>query len=408
MEKFLKFLSGYVWLLIQGEQCERFLNLCRARGISIRKLCRRGEEEITCVMSVRDFFQLRPIRSKTGVHIRVLKKHGLPFFFLHNKKRKAFFAGILLCFCLMAVLSSKIWNIHIEGNLRNSTPEILEFLGEQGIVHGIAKGKINCSDLAAAVRRQYPEITWVSARIEGTRLILTIQEEEIEQDSIETEPPPCNLVADVEGTIVKIVTRSGIPVVKQGDSCQKGDLLVLGRLDLLNDSQEVIRYEYVHADADIYVEHQMSYYKEFPLEYVKEIPEGKARSDYALRMGNWIFATGGKGKDGWRRIFSDSQLRITENFTLPVFWGKITSEKIKKVNAVYSKEEAKAIAAKQLQQYEENLIEKGLQISANNVKIDIDYKSCTARGSLTVIEKAGKETSVEIQEEPKERTSENG
>ncbi|MDO4307716.1 MAG: sporulation protein YqfD [Eubacteriales bacterium] len=408
MERFLKFLSGYVWLLIQGEQCERFLNLCRARGIAISKVCRQREDEITCVMSVRDFFRLRPIRSKTGVHIRVLEKHGMPFFFLHSKKRKAFFAGILLGFCLMALLSSKIWNIHIEGNLRNSTPEILEFLGGQGIVHGIAKGKINCSDLAAAVRRQYPEITWVSARIEGTRLILTIQEEEIEQEAITEEPSPCNLTADVEGTIVKIVTRSGIPLVKQGDICKKGDLLVLGRLDLLNDSQEVIRYEYVHADADIYVEHKLSYYKEFPLSYMKEIPDGSSRSDYSLRIGSWVFATGGKAKEGWRQIFSDNQLRITENFTLPVFWGKFTSEKIKKVNAVYSKEEAKTIAAEQLRQYEENLIQKGLQISANNVKIDIDYKSCTARGTLTVIERTGKETAPEVQEQPEERTSENG
>lgn len=408
MERVLKFLSGYVLLLIRGPQCERFLNLCRARGIPIRRLCRREEEEITCVMSIRDFFCLRPVRSKTGVHIRVLEKHGMPFFFLHNKKRKAFFAGILLCFCIVLVLSGKIWNIHIEGNLRNTTPEILEFLEEQGIVHGIAKGKINCSDLAAAVRRQYPEITWVSARIEGTRLILTIQEEEIKQEDAQEEPAPCNLTADVEGTIVRIVTRRGIPLVKQGDVCKKGDLLVLGRLDLLNDSQEVIRYEYVHADADIYVEHKLSYYKEFSLNYEKEIPTGSTRADYRLRIGNWVFGTGGKGKDGWQQTFSESPLRITENFTLPVYWGKTVSEKMQKVNAVYSKEEANAIAVAALHDYEENLIQKGLQISANNVKIETDYNSCIARGTLTVIEKTGKETSVEVQEEPQERTSENG
>lgn len=308
----------------------------------------------------------------------------------------------------MLVLSSKIWNIHIEGNLRNTTPEILEFLGEQGIVHGIAKGRINCSDLAAAVRRQYPEITWVSARIEGTRLILTIQEEEIKQEDVQEEPAPCNLTADVEGTIVRIVTRRGIPLVKQGDVCKKGDLLVLGRLDLLNDSQEVIRYEYVHADADIYVEHKLSYYKEFSLNYEKEIPTGSTRSDYRLRIGNLVFATGGKVNDGWQQAFSESPLRITENFTLPVYWGKSVSEKMQKVNAVYSKEEAKAIAVAALHDYEENLIQKGLQISANNVKIDIDYKSCTARGTLTVIEKTGKETAPEVQEQPEERTSENG
>lgn len=402
MEKFLKFLSGYVKLLICGDQCERFLNLCRTRGISIRKICRRGEEEMVCVMSVRDFFCLKPIRNKTGVHIHVLEKRGMPFFFLHSKKRKAFFAGILLCFCLMVILSGKIWNIHIEGNLRNTTPEILEFLEEQGIVHGIAKGKINCGNLAAAIRRQYPEITWVSARIEGTRLILTIQEEEIRQEDSKEELSPCSLTADAEGRIVKIITRRGIPLVKQGDVCKKGDVLVLGRLEILNDSQEVVRYEYVHADADIYVEYELAYYKEFPLNYIKEIPSGNARSDYRIRIGNWIFSTGKKAEEGWTRILSESPLRITENFTLPVFLGKITSGKMQKAEAIYSKEEAKALAIEELQEYEKNLMEKGLQISANNVKIETNYKSCVARGYFTVIEKTGKETSVEVQEEPLE------
>ncbi len=399
MERFLKFLSGYVQLFICGDQCERFLNLCRTRGISIRKICRRGEEEMVCVMSVRDFFRLRPIRSKTGVHIHVLEKRGMPFFFLRSKKRKAFFAGIVLCFCLMVILSGRIWNIHIEGNLKNTTPEILGFLEEQGIVHGIARGKINCSNLAAAIRRQYPEITWVSARIEGTRLILTIQEEEIQKESEKEEEAPCSLSADVDGIIVKIVTRRGIPLVKQGDTCKKGDVLVLGRLEILNDSQEVVRYEYVHGDADIYVEHQLAYYKEFPLNYSKEIPTGDIRADYQLRIGNWIFSTGKKKKDGWNRSLKETPLRITENFTLPVFWGKMVSEEMQKVEAVYSREEAKAIAAEELQEYEKNLIEKGLQISANNVKIETDYKSCVARGRLTVIEKTGKETPVEMGED---------
>lgn len=408
MERVLKFLSGYVFLEVSGEQCERFLNLCRAGGISIKNLMRMENGSIQFVLSVQDFFCLRPIRSKTRVHIRVLARHGLPFFFLHSKKRKAFFVGILLCFCLMIILSGKIWNIHIEGNLRNTTPEILDFLEEQGIVHGIAKGKINCSELAAAVRRQYPEITWVSARIEGTRLILTIQEEEIHEETAQEKEAPCNLIADVEGTIVKIITRSGIPMAAQGDTCQIGDLLVLGRVDLLNDSKEVIRYEYVHADADIYVEHKLPYYKAFPMNYKKVISEGGSKNNFFVRIGNWYFASGGILRDGWRRTVSEKQLRLTENYTLPAYFGKINSEKIKTVDAFYSKEEAKNIAIETLQDYEKNLIEKGVQISANNVKIEVDYDSCTASGTLTVIEKTGKEVSADIQELPEERTAENG
>ena len=151
--------------------------------------------------------------------------------FFSEAKKKGFFLGTLLCFCLMVTLSCHIWNIHIEGNIRNSTPEILEFLEEQGIVHGIARRKVNCSQIAASVRKQYPEITWVSARIEGTRLILTIQEG-VQQDAVEEETSPCSLVSELEGTIVKIITRTGFPIVKEGNEIKKGDLLVAGRLEL--------------------------------------------------------------------------------------------------------------------------------------------------------------------------------
>lgn len=406
MEKILRLWAGYVLISVEGEQTERFLNLCRSRGICIRNLSCPDDRHLTGIISVRHFFLLRPIRSKTRVHIRILEKHGMPFFFFRSKKRKAFFLGILLCFCLMVTLSCHIWNIHIEGNIRNSTPEILKFLEEQGIVHGIARRKVNCSQIAAAVRRQYPEITWVSARIEGTRLILTIQEG-VQQDTAEEESSPCSLASELDGTIVKIITRTGFPIVKEGDEIKKGDLLVAGRLELKNDSQEIFRYEYVHADADIYVRHKLSYYYEFPMEYEAEVSQGTQKKGGYLKLGNWYLELSTKLPEGWRKTTEEFPLRITENFKLPVSFGRISMEQYKRVQSIYTKEQAKTKAWKHLQLYEEKLIQKGVQISANNVKIETNHNSCVSRGSLEVIEKTGKEIPVEILEQPTERTSEN-
>ena len=52
-------------------------------------------------------------------------------------------------------------------------------------------------------------------------------------------------------------------------------------------------------------------------------------------------------------------------------------------------------------------MEKGLQISANNVKIEVDHKTCISKGPLEIIEKTGREVPVEIQGQPEERTTEN-
>lgn len=90
-------------------------------------------------MQAADFFRLRPLRNKTGVHIQIIQRRGMPFFFLRNKKRKAFFTGMILGGILIFFLTGRIWNIHIEGNIRNSTGEILDFLDKQDINHGMSK-----------------------------------------------------------------------------------------------------------------------------------------------------------------------------------------------------------------------------------------------------------------------------
>lgn len=407
MEKFLRLLSGYVRVTIEGEQLARFLNLCRGRGIPVRKVKYTGEEKLSAILSAEDFFKLGALRNKTGVHIHIEEKHGFPFFCFRNRKNKAFFVGSLLCLCILFLLSGHIWNIHIQGNITNSTPELLEFLEGQGISHGIRKSRVNCSRLSALVRREYPDITWVSAKVEGTRLLLTIREGE-DRELPSGEKPACDLVSDVEGQIVRMVTRKGTPLVKVGDSCKKGDILVLGRVDVKNDSQEVVRYEYVHGDADIYVKHDLAYYKEFPMAYRAQEPMEAGKKSFYIRLGRWYLGDSLKRQKDCTMEIEEFPLRLTENFVLPIRLGKVTRTRHESKKAVYTEKQAKAIALGALHRYEEKLMQKGLQISENNVKIEIENTVCVSRGKLTVIEKTGREVPAASQEQPTERTAQDG
>ncbi len=121
------------------------------------------EKKLTARISIADFKKLAPIHSKTHVRIHILEKRGLPFFLYKSWRRKCFLVGILLCALLLFWLSGRIWNIHIDGNVKNSTPQLLEFLDQQGVIHGISKKNVNCSEIAALLRKNYPDITFVSA-----------------------------------------------------------------------------------------------------------------------------------------------------------------------------------------------------------------------------------------------------
>ena len=69
---------------------------------------------------------------------------------------------------------------------------------------------------------KYPEITWVSAKLEGTRLTLEVQEGIFTGDDMPKEQTASNLAAEKDGTIVKMVTRAGVPLLHPGDTCKKG------------------------------------------------------------------------------------------------------------------------------------------------------------------------------------------
>ena len=404
MGKWEFYRKGYVRLRFWGEDPERFLNLCAYHKVPVWNLVSR-EKMYEMNTSVEGFRRLKGICRKSRVKIKIIGKHGLPFFFYRNKKRKAFFLGFFLGLGILFLLSRHIWNIHVEGNVYNSTQTILNYLEELNVRHGVLKKDLDCSYIAAQMREKFPDITWVSAKISGSRLILEIKENGALEKSKEAENTvPVDLTAQTSGTIVSMVTRQGTPLKRQGDTCAAGEVLVSGRLDIKNDSGEIIRYEYTQADGDIYIQHDLEYYQEFSMDYEKPVYTGEKKKGLLLQLGDYYLRM--KGKSPWEdydRVTSLHQIKVTENFKLPVYYGSVTDYAYEKRTFTYSEPEARQKAEENLNRLLESLEEKGVQISGNHVKIEIQGKTCTARGTLTVIEKNEQKTLTEILEQPTER-----
>lgn len=229
-----------------------------------------------------------------------------------------------------------------------------------------------------------------------------------ENDNIYTEKIPekgaYDLVSDKTGKIVSMVTRKGTPVKKTGDSCKKGETLVSGRLDILNDSKEVEKYEYTDADADIYVQYPLEYYQQFSMIYQKPVYTGKQRKGYLLQVGDYYCDF--KRKSSWETFDTTTnlkQLYLTENFKLPVFYGTSTDYEYKTQEFFYTEKEAKEKVQSHLKVLLKSLEEKGVQISENHVKINIQKNVCTASGTLLAVEKAGKKVPTDILPQQTER-----
>lgn len=74
------------------------------------------------------------------------------------------------------VMSRFVWSVEISGNHQYSTQLLTKFLAEEQIGYGVRKREIDCENAEVLLRNHFPDITWVSVRLSGTKLYVAVQE----------------------------------------------------------------------------------------------------------------------------------------------------------------------------------------------------------------------------------------
>lgn len=394
----MRYLKGYLRICATSTSPERFLNLCRNRGILLWGLSPHGRD-YEMYISIRGFRKLKPVLKKTKTKVTIEERFGLPFFFHKYRKRKMFFCGAAGCVMIVYLLSLFIWNIHIDGNQTRTDETILAFLEEKNTVHGMLRKDVDCEQIVKDIRQQFDDIIWVSAYVKGTRLMIQVKEnsDTITMPATEMEKPS-DIVADKDGVVTEIITRKGVPLVHAGDEVKKGDLLVSGRVEVLNDSKEVIGYQYQTADADIFVQTVCPYEEKMERAYEKKIYTEKERRKYYLKW-NDIKVSVGMTKNQYQhaeRLTEEYRWTLGEHFVLPVSHGMEWEREYRLQKKLYGKEEVQTMLSENFHRFCGELEKKGVQILENNVKIHIGQNLATAKGTLTLIEPAGEQRETEI------------
>ena len=288
IEALIRYWRGYIQIQIEGESPERFLNLCRFHGRNLWNL-QWGENTIICSVFLKDFWKMKSLIRKSGVKVRILKRVGFPFFMNKNKKRKAAYISACLSFIGIYILSLFLWDIQFEGNQHYTDEVLMQFLNQNGYVHGMKLSDIACEALEKEIRNTYNDINWVSAMVEGTRLVVKIKENTgVLDHEIVDEKKPGDLVAERGGKVVSVITREGTPRVHSGDEVKEGDVLVSGKVELKNDAGEVERTHLVQADADVIIEWQEEYEDRFPmLHEVRNYTDTNV--NYFFQLFDWRF-----------------------------------------------------------------------------------------------------------------------
>lgn len=384
----MKYFQGYVYVQLTGYAPERFLNLCGSHDILIWNL-KPYEDGYTFYISVKGFRRLKPILKKTRTHIRILKKVGAPFTTFRYRKRKIFFFGIFLFGILLYYLSGFIWNIEINGNSYLSNEVILDFLAEEECSFGTKKNEISCEALEEALRSRYSEVIWTSIKIYGTKMTVDVQENLLPEEQYEKkENTVCDIVASKDGTISEIITRSGTPLVAAGTEVKQGDILVSGRMEILDDNGEVVEYLYSSSDADIIARVTHSYKDTIAADYIEEIETGKSKEHYTIAIGSIVLESPffKNSYENYKMTSDTWQLHVTDNFYLPIWLTKEIYEETEKVEKTYTEKEIRQIVTNNLGNYLKDLEEKGIQIIGKNVIIEKQGGNYMVNGTIDAYE----------------------
>ncbi|MBQ7916024.1 MAG: sporulation protein YqfD [Firmicutes bacterium] len=275
----LPFAQGKTRVGIRGTGVVRCMNLLLGQGAELKDVFRK-ENGIEAWISTAQLPTLERCAQKSGCYVEILKSKGVPAWKRRYANRWGFLIGGLLALGMMIFLNCYIWRIDIKGNKSISDTQVLSRLTEVDLKQGSWKtGK----DLEAAKNTlllAYPEWSWISLSIEGSTLVVRVEEATMPPEIFQ-EGEPADLVADREGIIHSIVARSGTPQVRAGDVVKAGDVLISGTIVIeMEDGSK--QYEYTQAKGEIYAECIYTIEREQEKRYVEKRYTGETVHELVL------------------------------------------------------------------------------------------------------------------------------
>lgn len=405
MIQVIRYLKGYLAIKVYGFSPERFMNLCSHHKIFLWDVENHGNY-YTMKISLQGFYRLKGITRKTGTRVVITKRYGLPFLSTRMWKRRIFMLGLLGSLVFWIWMSRFIWAVEVEGNYYVTTDVFLDFLEENDVFVGMKKENVEIETLEKAIRAQFNIVTWTSARIDGTRLLIQIKENDLipaEDEKSEPAEEGQDLVAEKEGEVISIVTRSGVPKVTAGTAVAEGDILVEGSIPIMNEDGTVRRYDYCRADADIMLRCVYDMEEKLQEKYEQKLYTGNEKKFPFLMFGTKKLKLPEFGKKYEQQdvVEEKRQLKLFGNYYLPVYFGRDLVREYVTEERVYTQEQVKELFEEKIQKFIESLQEKGVQIIEKNVTIDKNAGVWKMNVDFLALEKTGmlKEIQIPAQEE---------
>lgn len=240
----IRFFRGFVTFKIIGRFPERFINLALKNGVGIFGASPQNGT-LYASMIISDYRIIRPIARRSGVKLRITKRHGLPFLLYRFRHRWGIGVGVLLFLIISLVMQSFVWTVELNGVKTISETSLISSLEEAGFSVGKFKGSLDLHEIEREILLEYDKIGWMSINLMGTHAEIEIKEKaEVPENEYSSDYN--NIKAAKDGIILSTNIRRGTAEALVGSAVSKGQLLVSGMYE-----NALGELHFVDADAEI-------------------------------------------------------------------------------------------------------------------------------------------------------------
>lgn len=351
----ISYIRGYYVITVEGIEIERFLNNLIRNNIHVFNVKRIDSNKIEFFIERQDMRELKNLYRGGNYNIKIKQKTGIPFLIKRIYKQKGMWICAFISLFLLIMTSQFVTDIYIQVPEGIKKEDIRKELYNAGLKPGVYKKNIDRKSIRDKVMLEFDEVAYVSINVKGTNIFVTVTKK-AESLKSNDDSNYCNVIAQKNGIIEKVIPRSGKALVDPGKIVQKGDVLLNGA-----NTKSVPE---VWASTFYEVKKNASY------EEIEKEKTGNSKKVYTINFYDKSYTI--RRKIDYKNYTIDNKeykLSIG-NYTFPLNIKISTFNETKDIKVKKDKEELKKELSKKALKELEYIIPS----SARIIKVDHDYK----------------------------------
>ena len=214
-------LYSYERLRFTGLHTEEILNIAYQNNITVKNVVRKEYAVIEADVYRLHIKKLKRLIGKNKYNIVTLKRKGVSYKITANRKRIFLWAGMLIAMVGLCVLTLRVQSVKIFGY--DDTEKIESILKDSGILTWRRDALDKLEDVQNAISQSDKDILWNSVFINGTVAEVYIKKNTNPKAENVGEG---NIVAKKDCVIRNLIVLGGTPMVKNGQTVSKGQMLI--------------------------------------------------------------------------------------------------------------------------------------------------------------------------------------